>query len=96
MVQIVDMLSEDWASLPYLDSAFVNLKIYGLEETPICSAGITSEAMLKFISPLPRCFVDSEKLQHFRGWSVELGQGDVADVADFSSAFVGGVVAAHA
>ena len=42
MVQIVDMLSEDWASLPYLNSAFVNLKIYGLEETPICSAGTTS------------------------------------------------------
>ena len=42
MVEIVDMLSEDWASLPYLNSAFVNLKIYGLEETPICSAGTTS------------------------------------------------------
>ena len=96
MVQIVDMLSEDWASLPYLNSAFVNLKIYGLEGTPIRSAGTTSEAMLKFIYPLPRRFVDSEKLQHFRGWTVELGQGDVADVADFSSAFVGGVVAAHA
>ena len=96
MFQIGDMLSEDWASFPYLDSAFVNLKIYGLEETPICSAGITSEAMLKFISPLPRRFVDSEKLQNFRGWTVEPGQGDVADVADFSSAFVGGIVAAHA
>lgn len=96
MFQIGDMLSEDWASFPYLDSAFVKLKIYGLEETPICSAGTTSEAMLKFISPLPRRFVDSEKLQNFRGWTVEPGQGDVADVADFSSAFVGGVVAAHA
>ena len=73
MVEIVDMLSEDWASLPYPDSAFVNLKIYVLEETTNCSEGTTSEAMLKFIPPLPRRFVDSEELQHFGGWTVEPG-----------------------
>lgn len=73
MVQIIDMLLEDWASRPYLDSTFVNLKIHGLEETPICSAGSTSEAMLKFISPLPRHFVDSEELQHFWGLNFEPG-----------------------
>ena len=73
MVQITDILSEDWASLPHRDSTFVNLKIHGFEEAPICSAGTTSETMLKFIFPLPRHFVDSEELQHFGGWTVEPG-----------------------
>jgi len=51
--------------------------------------------MSTFISALPRRFFDSEELQYFGRGTFEFGQGDIADIADFSSSFVGGIVAAH-